>query len=104
MDDPSSFGSGMERYSTGKLLNILWLRELSSRVRNGGNILINRVNPGICASELHRSDTTPGVVLFNKIFASSLRLGGIVWLMRRLCKGIWAAMSVSRFPRGNSLL
>jgi NAD(P)-dependent dehydrogenase (short-subunit alcohol dehydrogenase family) len=83
MDEPSSFGSGMERYNTSKLLNVLWLRELSARVRSGDDlggaangVLINGVNPGLCASELHRSDTTPGVGVFNKIFAWSAREGG----------------------------
>ncbi|KAL2797384.1 dehydrogenase [Aspergillus keveii] len=82
MDEPSSFGSGMERYNTSKLLNVLWLRELSARVNSGDedgkghDVLINGVNPGLCASELHRSDTTPGVGLFNKIFAWSAREGG----------------------------
>ncbi|KAL2836323.1 dehydrogenase [Aspergillus pseudoustus] len=82
LDEPSSFGAGMERYNTSKLLNILWVRELSNRVAgrendNGhGSILINGVNPGLCASELHRSHTTPGVQVFNKVFAWTPRQGG----------------------------
>ena len=57
----------MDRYNTSKLLNILWLRELSSKV--GPNLIVNGVNPGLCASTLHRSDTTPGINTFNKVFA-----------------------------------
>ncbi|CRL25340.1 Short-chain dehydrogenase/reductase SDR [Penicillium camemberti] len=67
LDEPSSFGKGMDRYNTSKLLNILWLRELSSKV--GPNLIVNGVNPGLCASTLHRSDTTPGINTFNKVFA-----------------------------------
>jgi retinol dehydrogenase-12 len=47
----------MERYNTSKLLNVLWPRELSDRVSNAHlNVVINTVNPGLCASSLHRSD------------------------------------------------
>lgn len=50
-------GSSMERYNTSKLLNVLWVRELSDRVSKAKlNIVINTVNPGFCASSLHRSD------------------------------------------------
>ncbi|KAE8151806.1 dehydrogenase [Aspergillus avenaceus] len=74
MDEPDSFGDGMDRYNTSKLLNILWLRELSQKA--GPDVIINGVNPGLCASSLHRSDTTPGVNQFNKIFAWSAVQGG----------------------------
>ncbi|CAI7637154.1 unnamed protein product [Penicillium palitans] len=74
LDEPSSFGKGMDRYNTSKLLNILWLRELSSKV--GPNLIVNGVNPGLCASTLHRSDTTPGINTFNKVFAWTAAQGG----------------------------
>ncbi|KAJ6023821.1 dehydrogenase [Penicillium herquei] len=74
LDEPSSFGEGMDRYNTSKLLNVLWLRELSSKV--GPDVIVNGVNPGLCASTLHRSDTTPGIGMFNKIFAWSSEQGG----------------------------
>ncbi|KAK2593330.1 hypothetical protein QQS21_008973 [Conoideocrella luteorostrata] len=49
--------SNIERYSTSKLLNDLWMRELNARVtRMSLDIIINTVNPGFCASSLHRSD------------------------------------------------
>lgn len=64
----------MDRYNTSKLLNILWLRELSSKV--GPNLIVNGVNPGLCASTLHRSDTTPGINTFNKVFAWTAAQGG----------------------------
>ncbi|KAI0425448.1 short-chain dehydrogenase/reductase SDR [Xylaria sp. FL1042] len=46
-----------ERYNTSKLLNVLWMRELSARVSKLKlNVVINTVNPGFCASSLHRAD------------------------------------------------
>ncbi|PLB50218.1 dehydrogenase [Aspergillus steynii IBT 23096] len=74
LDDPDSFGSGMDRYNTSKLLNVLWLRELSRRT--GPDVVVNGVNPGLCASSLHRSDSTPGKEQFNKVFAWSPAQGG----------------------------
>ncbi|KAJ5546941.1 dehydrogenase [Penicillium frequentans] len=74
LDEPSLFGKGMDRYNTSKLLNVLWLRELSSRV--GPELIVNGVNPGLCASTLHRSDTTPGIKSFNRIFAWTSVQGG----------------------------
>ena len=56
MDDEKSFGSGMDRYNTTKLLNVLWTRELSKRV--GGNIIVDTVNPGSCQSNLHRHNSS----------------------------------------------
>lgn len=55
-----------------KLLDLLWLRELSTKV--GGDIIVNGVNPGLCASALHRSHS--GVSSFNKVFAWSAEEGG----------------------------
>lgn len=73
MDDPDSFKhNSMDRYNASKLLNLLWLRELDART--DGSVIINGVNPGLCASSLHRSHS--GVALFNKIFAWPPQEGG----------------------------
>lgn len=49
--------NSIERYSTSKLLNVFWMRELNSRAsRLELDIIINTVNPGFCDSSLHRSD------------------------------------------------
>ncbi|KAI1407553.1 NAD(P)-binding protein [Hypoxylon sp. FL1857] len=53
LDDKETFGKGMDRYNVTKLLNVLWMRELSNRV--SGNVVINAVNPGFCRSSLHRN-------------------------------------------------
>lgn len=73
LDKPSSFKKGsMDRYNVSKLLDLLWLRELSTKV--GDDIIVNGVNPGLCASALHRSHS--GVSGFNKVFAWSAEEGG----------------------------
>ncbi|KAK7997415.1 hypothetical protein PG989_005455 [Apiospora arundinis] len=105
LDEESSFRGkgGMERYNTSKLLNVLWMCELSSRVaaaevaflspllasatsnddRNerGGaanvpTVIINAVNPGFCASALHRSHAIPGQALINLVLAWTPAQGG----------------------------
>ncbi|KAJ3498504.1 hypothetical protein NLG97_g1071 [Lecanicillium saksenae] len=49
--------SNIERYSTSKLLNVFWMRELNTRATKLKlDIVINTVNPGFCDSSLHRSD------------------------------------------------
>ncbi|ROV86747.1 hypothetical protein VMCG_10913 [Cytospora schulzeri] len=76
MDDPGSFKKGnMDRYNASKLLNVLWLRELSDRAASSSRgVIINGVNPGLCASSLHRSHQE--VAVFNKMFAWSSEEGG----------------------------
>ncbi|RYP51841.1 hypothetical protein DL768_002917 [Monosporascus sp. mg162] len=65
----------IERYSTSKLLNVLWTRELSARVANSKlNIVINTVNPGFCASELHRAD--PQASKATRLLAWTAQQGG----------------------------
>jgi retinol dehydrogenase-12 len=65
----------IERYSTIKLLNVLWTRELNARAnRLQFNVVINTVNPGFCASSLHRSE--PQAAIAVKIFAWTTEQGG----------------------------
>lgn len=47
LDEEGSWPAGMERYDTSKALNILWTRELASRV-DAGEVVFNTVNPGLC--------------------------------------------------------
>ncbi|KAI1825271.1 NAD(P)-binding protein [Xylaria intraflava] len=72
MDDMAIFQKGMVRYNSTKLLNVLWMRELSARVR--GNIIINAVNPGFCRSSLHRGD--PGGSWSAKLLGRTAAQGG----------------------------
>ncbi|KAK7927429.1 NAD(P)-binding protein [Apiospora marii] len=86
LDEESSFVRGdMERYNTSKLLNTLWTREISSRAASQagdspgsgpGSVIINAVNPGFCASALHRSHAMPGQALINRVLAWTPAQGG----------------------------
>lgn len=67
--------ANIERYSTSKLLNVLWMRELNARAaRLHLDIVINTVNPGFCASSLHRSDPQAGKAV--KLLAWTAEQGG----------------------------
>ncbi|OJJ03945.1 hypothetical protein ASPVEDRAFT_43415 [Aspergillus versicolor CBS 583.65] len=46
-----------ERYPTSKLVLILALRELVSRMSGDGSVVVNMVNPGFCHSELVRNSS-----------------------------------------------
>ncbi|KAI0805847.1 NAD(P)-binding protein [Xylaria sp. FL0064] len=72
MDTEESFGKGMDRYNASKLLNVLWMRELSARA--GGNVIINAVNPGFCQSSLHRTDSSGSS--FSKLIGWTAQQGG----------------------------
>ncbi|KAI1329211.1 NAD(P)-binding protein [Xylariaceae sp. FL0255] len=67
LDDEKTFGKDMDRYSVTKLLNILWMRELSARTdHTDSNVIINAVNPGFCKTNLHRYHQS-GTTLANMI-------------------------------------
>ncbi|KAI0478371.1 NAD(P)-binding protein [Xylariaceae sp. FL0804] len=72
MDTQESFGKSMDRYNATKLLNVLWMRELSARA--GDNVIINAVNPGFCQSTLHRTD--PSGSSFAKMIGWTAQQGG----------------------------
>ncbi|KAK6950574.1 6-phosphogluconolactonase sol3 [Daldinia eschscholtzii] len=57
MDKPETFGKGMDRYNATKLLNVLWMRELSSKI-SASDVIMDAVNPGFCQSTLHRTDSS----------------------------------------------
>jgi NAD(P)-dependent dehydrogenase (short-subunit alcohol dehydrogenase family) len=75
MDKPSAFPAGMERYYTTKLMTQLWMTELASQV-DGNQVVVNSVNPGLCASSLHRHDGSSAIKMFLKIFAWTSEQGG----------------------------
>lgn len=67
--------TNIERYSTSKLLNVLWTRELSGRSEKlKFDIVINTVNPGLCASGLHQSDPQASVAV--RVIAWTSAQGG----------------------------
>ena len=74
MDERDTFATP-ERYNTSKLLNVLWTRELASKV-DVSQVVINTVNPGLCWSSLHRDNSSAGLRVFKKIFAWTTAQGG----------------------------
>jgi len=68
LDKPETFGTGIDRYYTSKLLNQLWMSELATHI-NSHEVIIDSVNPGLCVSSLHRHDASAGLKFFLKIFA-----------------------------------
>jgi retinol dehydrogenase-12 len=75
MDDKETFGIQMNRYYTTKLLNVLWTRELASKVKKD-EVVINSVNPGFCYSGLHRHENTGIIKLFLWAFGWTTQQGG----------------------------
>jgi len=96
MDEESSFKEvddgvehdqgGMERYSTSKLLNLLWYRELSLLVPEE-EIIINGSCPGFVASALHRHETSVTYKLAIETLAYSPKEGAHGLLDAALVKG-----------------
>jgi retinol dehydrogenase-12 len=77
------FFDGNERYFTSKLLEVLFVRELVSRIDSGkassAQVTINMVNPGLCVSTLDRNASAGmQVVLFllRLALARSTEVGG----------------------------
>ncbi len=64
-----------ERYNTSKLLNVLWTRELASKV-DPKEIIINTVNPGLVRSDLHRENTNAVEEKFTAFFGWTTEEGG----------------------------
>ncbi|MCJ1377222.1 hypothetical protein MMC17_000314 [Xylographa soralifera] len=75
LDEKSAFPKPPDRYNVSKLLNVLWTRELASKIK-AKDIVINTVNPGLCHSSLHRDDNSAGLKYFKKIFARTTEEGG----------------------------
>lgn len=74
MDQPETFGTQQQRYYTSKLLNVLWTRELASKV-SPDEVIINTVNPGFCYSGLHRHSASL-INVFLWLFAWTPQQGG----------------------------
>ncbi|KAH7378431.1 dehydrogenase [Phaeosphaeria sp. MPI-PUGE-AT-0046c] len=68
MDQKDSFGDGMVRYNTSKLLGVFWFRELASRV-DAKEVIVNAPNPGFVASQFHRHDPSAGFKVLKTLLA-----------------------------------
>ncbi|KAI9830054.1 MAG: hypothetical protein M1819_005884 [Sarea resinae] len=62
-----------ERYQTTKLLEVLAVREIASRVADSG-VVVNMLNPGLCHSELAR-DSGWGLWFLKLVLARSTEVG-----------------------------
>ncbi|KAL8779429.1 MAG: hypothetical protein Q9213_006947 [Squamulea squamosa] len=74
LDDKETW-SMPERYNLSKLLNLLWARELASKV-SVKDVIINCVNPGLVKSSLHRENTSAMEKKFTEFFGWSTEEGG----------------------------
>jgi retinol dehydrogenase-12 len=68
MDQQDSLVEGNERYFTTKLLNLLWYRELASKV-DPKEVIINGPNPGFINSQFHRHDSSAFFKILTKLLA-----------------------------------
>ncbi|KAF8331314.1 uncharacterized protein EI90DRAFT_2995943 [Cantharellus anzutake] len=68
------------RYNLSKLLELMFVRELASRLTNPTPVAVSAINPGFCHSRLTRSVesnlvTSIGVRLFKALFARTTEVG-----------------------------
>lgn len=73
VSDPEKAKMG-ERYPLSKLLEVLLVQELASRVR-GSEVIINMLNPGLCHSQLARNVDSWTFTLFKLVLARSTEVG-----------------------------
>ncbi|CAG8108958.1 unnamed protein product [Penicillium salamii] len=73
VSDPSRAKMG-ERYMLSKLLEVLLVQELASRVR-GSEVIINMLNPGLCHSQLTRNNEPWAFTVFKFLVARSTEVG-----------------------------
>ncbi|KEF55002.1 uncharacterized protein A1O9_08654 [Exophiala aquamarina CBS 119918] len=77
LNDKSTFDQN-DRYNISKALEVLFIRELVSRLGDDKSVVIDLVNPGLCWSELDRNNPLPLRVilfLFRSAFARSTEVG-----------------------------
>ena len=86
LDDKTTFGNP-DRYNVSKLLNVLWARELASKV-NPEEIVISTVNPGLVCSSLHRENKSAAEKIFTQIFGRTTEEGGRTLVDAAVVKGV----------------
>ncbi|KAI0309683.1 short-chain dehydrogenase [Amylostereum chailletii] len=72
------------RYTTTKLLNVFFVRELAERLSQDPPVIVNAVNPGLCHSKLRRDwglAATVRSLVFISLFARTTEVGSrtLVW-------------------------
>ena len=68
-------GFGMDNYSVSKLLQVLWTKELASKIQSR-ELIINTVNPGYCSSSLQRDHDNFGFRMMRHICGWTAAQGG----------------------------
>ncbi|KAI1127534.1 NAD(P)-binding protein [Nemania abortiva] len=81
---------GQARYQDSKLLQVLILRELVSRLQGeesgAPSVTINAVNPGLCTTNLQRGDTSFATRLLQKVLYRTAEVGART-LVHAACTG-----------------
>ncbi|KAE8441520.1 hypothetical protein EG329_004866 [Mollisiaceae sp. DMI_Dod_QoI] len=85
LNDKQFFGDTMDRYSVTKLINLLWIRELASRVP-GEEIIVNLINPGSVDTGLHR-DGNKFIQSFDRVVGRTPEEGGRLLIDAAVVKG-----------------
>ena len=85
LDNEKSWGNP-DRYNVSKLLNVLWTRELASKVKPS-EIVINTVNPGLVKSSLHRENTNGMEKKFTEFFGRTTEEGARTLLDAAIIQG-----------------
>ncbi len=85
LNDKQFFGDTMDRYSVTKLINLLWIRELASRVP-GEEIIVNLINPGSVDTGLHR-DGNKFIQSFDRVVGRTPEEGGRLLVDAAVVKG-----------------
>ena len=73
LDQEKTWGNP-DRYNVSKLLNLLWTRELASKIKSS-EVIVNTVNPGLVKSSLHRENTNGMEKKFTEFFGRSTQEG-----------------------------
>lgn len=85
LDDEKNWGNP-DRYNVSKLLNVLWTRELASKVKPS-EIVVNTVNPGLVKSSLHRENKNSMEKKFTEFFGRTTEEGARTILDAAIVQG-----------------
>ncbi|CZR56755.1 related to enoyl-CoA hydratase/isomerase [Phialocephala subalpina] len=85
LNDKEFFGDYMDRYSVTKLVNLIFVKELASRV-DGEKVVVNLINPGSVDTGLHR-DGNKLIQTFDRVMGRTPDEGGRLLIDAAVVKG-----------------
>ncbi|KUJ17313.1 putative 3-oxoacyl-reductase [Mollisia scopiformis] len=85
LNDKQFFSDSMDRYSVSKLVSLMWIRELASRVPSEA-VTINLINPGSVDTGLHR-DGNKFIQTFDRVVGRTPEEGGRLLIDAAVVKG-----------------